>query len=206
MSDQKAQRIQVFRNMVAADPENELANFSLGKLLFEAGEHVGAEPAIRKALELNPRLSAAIQVLGGILLATDRRDEAIQVLNDGVELAHAKGEFQPRNAMQATLRDIGVTPPDPEARDKESKTADSGGEGGPDASGCRRCGLDNPRLDRAPFNNELGAQILEKICTSCWKEWRDVSIKVINEYRLNLSTEEGSRIYDQHMMEFLGLE
>lgn len=201
--EQQQQRIQVFRNMVAADPENELANFSLGKLLFEAGEPAEAEPAIRKALDLNPRLSAAIQVLGGILLATDRRDEAIQVLKDGVELAHAKGEYQPRNAMQGVLREIGVTPPDPAANDSAPRA--DGGTSADEAS-CRRCGLENPRLDRPPFNNDIGKQILENICTSCWQEWKDVSIKVINEYRLNLSSEEGSKIYDQHLKEFLGLE
>jgi hypothetical protein len=33
-----------------------------------------------------------------------------------------------------------------------------------------------------------------------------MSIKVINELRLDLSTERGAEEYDRHMREFLGLE
>jgi Fe-S cluster biosynthesis and repair protein YggX len=51
----------------------------------------------------------------------------------------------------------------------------------------------------------LGSQVLERICEPCWREWIAMSIKVINEYRLNLASEQGSQIYDAHMKEFLGL-
>jgi Fe-S cluster biosynthesis and repair protein YggX len=196
------QRIQVFRNMVAADPENELANFSLGKLLFEKGDLAGAEPALRKALSLNPRISAAIQVLGELLARTGRREEAIEVLSRGVETAHQKGEYQPRNRMQEILRSLGVEPPDPEARARAAPAAESTG-----GWSCRRCGLDNPRLERPPFKSPVGQQIFDSICVSCWDEWKkQMSVKVINEYRLNLATEQGAKIYDQHLREFLGLD
>ena len=32
-----------------------------------------------------------------------------------------------------------------------------------------------------------------------------MSIKVINEYRLNLASEQGSQVFDAHMREFLGI-
>ncbi len=192
------QRIQVFRNILAADPDNELANFSLGKLLVQSGEHVEAERALRKALELNPRLSACIQLLGEVLIQAGRRDEAVPLLQEGVRIAHAGGEFQPRNRMRELLAGLGVEPPEPEA--------ERSGDGSPTGDWvCARCGVDNARLERKPFPNDLGGQIQERICTACWEEWKQMSVKVINEYRLNLSTDEGSRVYDDHMKEFLGL-
>ncbi len=71
---------------------------------------------------------------------------------------------------------------------------------------CRRCGRPNPRMEEAPFLNDLGKRIHETICQPCWREWFAMSIKVINEYRLNLLNPEHNRIYETHMKEFLGVE
>ncbi len=56
------------------------------------------------------------------------------------------------------------------------------------------------------MNDELGKKIYAQVCADCWNYWlRDVSIKVINEMRLDLSTEQGVGVYDQIMGETLGL-
>jgi len=70
---------------------------------------------------------------------------------------------------------------------------------------CARCGLPNPRLEEPPFETDLGRRIHASICQPCWLDWMGYSIKVINEYRLNLATEQGEKIYDEVMQEFLGL-
>ena len=191
-------RIQVFRNMLDADPDNELALFSLGKLYLQAGDRAESEKALRRVLEINARHSMTYRLLGQVLVDTGRKDEAIGLLEEGIQIAHAKGEFQPRNQMQDLLRELGVDPPDP--------VAESGG--GAAASGewvCSRCGLPNDRVEKPPLKNDLGNQVQESICQSCWREWIAMSIKVINEYRLNLASDEGSRVYEMHMAEFLGL-
>ena len=57
------------------------------------------------------------------------------------------------------------------------------------------------------MNDEVGRRIQASICADCWTEWfRNYSIKVINEMRLDLSTEKGQEVYDQIMCEFLGFE
>ena len=51
----------------------------------------------------------------------------------------------------------------------------------------------------------MGKRIQANICAECWNEWlRNYSIKVINEMRLDLSTERGQEVYDQMMCEFFG--
>lgn len=70
---------------------------------------------------------------------------------------------------------------------------------------CNRCGKENPRIAEAPFDSDIGKKIQASICVPCWREWMAMSIKVINEYRLNLATERGQQVYDQAMAEFLGL-
>ena len=48
-------------------------------------------------------------------------------------------------------------------------------------------------------------QVLDRICEDCWKEWIGVSIKVINEYRLNMAMPDADTIYENHLREFLAL-
>ena len=63
------------------------------------------------------------------------------------------------------------------------------------------------QLAAPPFRDELGQRIHSSICADCWNDWlRNYSIKVINELRLDLSTERGQEEYDRYMREFLGLE
>ncbi len=57
------------------------------------------------------------------------------------------------------------------------------------------------------MNDDIGQRIHAAICADCWQDWlRNYSIKVINELRLDLSTERGQAEYDRYMKEFLGLE
>ncbi|MBI4586998.1 MAG: Fe(2+)-trafficking protein [Planctomycetes bacterium] len=196
-----ADRIQVFTNMLKADPENELAHFTLGKLYLESGDLESAEKSLRQTLGLNPRHSVAMKLLGQVLMERGRKEEAIEMLKNGVLLAHEKGEYQPRNQMQELLKSLGVTPPDPVEHARQARGAGAA----PGQWFCSRCGKPNPRREAPPFDSPLGKRIFETICAPCWKEWIAMSIKVINEYRLNLATEQGSKIYDHHLREFFGI-
>jgi Fe-S cluster biosynthesis and repair protein YggX len=62
-------------------------------------------------------------------------------------------------------------------------------------------------MEKPPMSGELGDTLQGKICADCWNFWlRELSVKVINEMRLDLSTERGAEVYDQIMRESLGLE
>jgi len=62
-----------------------------------------------------------------------------------------------------------------------------------------------PQLESAPFTSEIGQQILASTCQDCWQAWMGMSVKVINEYRLNMASPRANEIYDTHLREFLGL-
>src|SRR5947207_213777 len=63
------------------------------------------------------------------------------------------------------------------------------------------------QLPAPPIPDEIGERIYRDICGACWTLWfRDLSIKVINELRLDLSSEFGQTEYDRHMREFFGFE
>ncbi len=50
---------------------------------------------------------------------------------------------------------------------------------------CTRCKQDAPKLERAPFRNEVGERILAGICQGCWKDWLEHQTLLINHYGLD---------------------
>ena len=72
---------------------------------------------------------------------------------------------------------------------------------------CRRCG--NPGTPPAPekvtWGGELGDVITRELCTSCWDEWQDMSVKIVNEYRLSMANREHYALFVHQLRMFLGL-
>jgi Fe-S cluster biosynthesis and repair protein YggX len=52
---------------------------------------------------------------------------------------------------------------------------------------CSRCGSMAAGLDRAPLPGKHGESVLAQTCTGCWEEWKGTQVRLINEYRLNVT-------------------
>lgn len=192
------QRIEQFRKMAEADPENELGHFSLGRAYLDAGQDADAVKSFERSLSINPNLSKVYQLMAEALLRLGQRDQAIERLQQGVKIADQRGDLMVKNAMIDKLKELGAEVPE---LDGSANTT----EIGEDEVLCARCGRVNPKLPKAPFPHAQGQFIYERICSPCWKEWIGMGTKVINELRLPLADPQAQRIYDQHMMEFLNL-
>ncbi|MCS6851614.1 MAG: Fe(2+)-trafficking protein [Gemmataceae bacterium] len=196
------ERIAQFRKMAQDDPDNELGHFRLGQLLMEAGQLDEAVQSFRRTLELSPQFSKVYQLLGRCLIQLNQKEEAIRVLQEGWKIADARGDHLPRGEMARMLLELGAAVP-------ESKKADPAvGSGG---FRCQRpgcfVGSRARQLPAPPMKDDLGQLIYQTICADCWNLWlRDYSVKVINELRLDLSTEFGQEEYDKYMRGFFGLE
>lgn len=72
---------------------------------------------------------------------------------------------------------------------------------------CSKLKEELPALTSAPFTGELGEEILNKVSERAWRLWsEDMMIKVINEYRLNLSDSNDYNTLLNQMRLFLGLD
>jgi Fe-S cluster biosynthesis and repair protein YggX len=191
-------RIEQFRKMAEADPDNELGHFSLGRACLDAGDHAQAIKSFQRALELNPNIAKVYQLLATALLKQDRKPEAIERLTRGVEVAVARGDLMPKREMMQMLKDLGAAVPETAQATAEQPV----GEG---QVLCNRCGRVAPRMANPPFSSAQGKEIYQKICADCWKAWIGMGTKVINELRLPLSDPQAQKIFDQHMREFLNL-
>ncbi len=198
--------------MANDDPDNELAHYRLGQLYMEAEQYENAVSSFRRTLELSPHFSKVFHLLGEALIKLDQTDEAIKVLQEGFAVADERGDNLPREEMSKLLVSLGQPVPESKRSPSESVSLGvAGGEGlfcqhAPCPAGMAIRASHTHQLPKPPMQDELGQMIYEKVCAECWNYWlRDMSVKVINEMRLDLSTEKGQETYDQIMKETLGL-
>lgn len=199
------ERIAQYRKMATDADVDEIAHFRLGQLLMEDGQFEEAVKSFRRTLELSPEFSKVFQLLGTSLIKLGRRDDAVRVLRDGFAVADQRGDNIPRDEMAKLLVQLGEAAPASQKAAKPNQPDHAG-----DGFHCQRPGcLEGSharQLPKPPMSDEMGKSIYENVCARCWEYWlRDLSIKVINEMRLDLSTEQGCQMYDQIMRETLGL-
>ncbi len=199
-----AQRIAQFENMTKADPENEMAHFSLGGAYAQAGRLTEAAASYMRCVELAPGMSKAYQLAGEALVKSGDKDKAAQVLARGYVVASEAGDFLPKKAIAAQLEAIGRPVPEV-AGAKSAPAAASGGATGGGRFMCRT-GKPGTKMERPPFKGRVGAWIGENISKETWATWIGQGTKVINELRLDLSKEQDAITYDKAMYDYLGMD
>jgi Fe-S cluster biosynthesis and repair protein YggX len=72
---------------------------------------------------------------------------------------------------------------------------------------CAKFKKELPGLEKPPFSGDVGKRIFETVSAEAWNQWsKDVQIKVLNEYRLNMADPRDYKVLVDQMMRFLGLE
>lgn len=196
------ERIEQFENMAAADPDNEMAHFSLGNAYLQAERAAEAAGAFQKCIEINPDMSKAYHLAGKAMIEAGWTDRAVEMLNTGYEVATSKGDRLPQEGIRELLESIGRQPPElsQDAQATAAKLAESG------AFVDTRTGRPGTKMAEPPMRGPVGEWIQQNITQETWTEWIGQGTKVINELRLDFSREEDQEVYDQHMREFLGID
>jgi Fe-S cluster biosynthesis and repair protein YggX len=60
---------------------------------------------------------------------------------------------------------------------------------------CVKLGREAEGLDKQPIKGELGERVFQSISKEAWRMWLEHSKMLINEYRLDLMSEAGQRIW-----------
>ena len=71
---------------------------------------------------------------------------------------------------------------------------------------CSKLGSELPRLPKQPFGGDLGRRIYEQVSAEGWRQWQEMQIKVINEYRLNMANPKDYQFLIEQMLAFLNLK
>jgi Fe-S cluster biosynthesis and repair protein YggX len=194
-------RIAQFETMVRpeADPDNDMAWFSLAGAYKDAHRLGDSARAYRRVLELNAGFSKAWQMLGQVLADDGKTSDAITALTDGYKAAAAKGDRMPMKAMGDLLTKLGAAVP-------EVATKKSGLDASTGTFLCKKTGRNGHQLPKPPFKGAVGQWIYDNISAETWDDWIRQGTKVINELRLDLSRDEDSEKYDAYMREYVGID
>ena len=90
--------------MLGTKHENQLLHYSIGNEYLKSNELDLAEEHLRKAVSLAPDYSAAWKLLGKILNAAEKYDQAIDVFLQGIVVAENKGDIQAAKEMKVFLK------------------------------------------------------------------------------------------------------
>ncbi|MCH2162547.1 MAG: Fe(2+)-trafficking protein [Phycisphaerales bacterium] len=195
-------RIAQFENMTSADPENEMAHFSLGNAYIEAKRYPDAAERFQRVIELNPQMSKAYQLGGLALTECGRNDDAGKMLAEGFLLAASRGDLMVRDSIAEQLQAIGHEVP--EITTEVEAAAKAASEGG--GFTCSRTGKSGTQLQDPPFRGPVGEWVQQHISAETWREWIGQGTKVINELRLDFSRDEDQEVFDREMREYLGID
>ena len=90
--------------MLAGGADNALLRFTLGNALFQQKQYAAAETHLARAVELDPDYSAAWKIYGRTLGAAGKIAGAVAALNQGIEIASARGDIQAAKEMRVFLK------------------------------------------------------------------------------------------------------
>jgi Fe-S cluster biosynthesis and repair protein YggX len=60
---------------------------------------------------------------------------------------------------------------------------------------CVKLDKDLDGMEKPPFRGDLGQRIFDTVSAQAWKGWLEHSKMLINEYRLDLTSESGQRLW-----------
>ena len=86
----------VLDSAIALYPKERLLPMFMGIMLYRQGDYASAERALRKSIELDQRSTSAYGYLNAVLLRLNRGDEALRVLQQGLQ-------FQPHWELYTNL-------------------------------------------------------------------------------------------------------
>lgn len=67
---------------------------------------------------------------------------------------------------------------------------------------CAKLGRALPGMVYKPFNNELGQKIYDHISQEAWMMWIEFSKRIVNEFRLDLTSTTGQNLLLEQAEEF----
>jgi len=90
--------------LLARGQDNALVRYGLGGEYLKLKQYDKATEHLRKAVEHDPKYSAAWKLLGKALAEAGRKEEAIKAYEDGIKVAEEKGDKQAAKEMAVFLK------------------------------------------------------------------------------------------------------
>jgi Fe-S cluster biosynthesis and repair protein YggX len=204
--------IEQYREMAKANPDDDLAQFALAQALLNSDRYAEAVPVFRHVTRINPRYTRAYILLGHSLDKDGDEEAAIEAWQLGYHASMKQGTLMNADEARRQLESkgapltsevvelLGLDDDEPPLSAEEEEREPGEGE-----IKCIRSGRLGQKMKLNPFDDEIGDFIVEHVSQEGWEDWIEMSIKVINELRLDLGDPEHQAVYDRHMRDYLNL-
>jgi len=204
--------IEQYREIAKENPDDDLSQFAFGQALLNASRPAEAVPVLRHVVRINPKYTKAYLLLGQALEADGDEEGAIEAWQLGYHASNKQGTLMNAKEARQLLEDRGAPLTSEIVEllsfddDEPPESAeDANREPAPDEVRCIRSGRIGKKMTFDPFDDKIGAYIMQSISQESWDAWMEMSIKVINELRLDLGDLKHQAMYEHHMQEFLNL-
>ena len=67
---------------------------------------------------------------------------------------------------------------------------------------CIKLGKEAEGLEKPPLKGPLGQKVFENVSKQAWSQWLEHSKMLINEYRLDLTSDKGQQVWFTEMEKF----
>lgn len=71
---------------------------------------------------------------------------------------------------------------------------------------CKKLGREAEGLEEPPMHGPLGRELFESASQEAWDEWQELSLKIVNEYHLDLSEKEHRKVLRDQLRTFFKLD
>ena len=204
--------IEQYREIAKENPDDDLSQFALGQALLNADRPAEAVPVLRHVVRINPKYTKAYILLGKALEADEDEDGAIEAWQLGYHASNKQGTLMNAQearklleARNAPLSSEIIELLDFDDDEPEESPEDAQREPNDDEVRCIRSGRIGQKMAFDPFDDHIGAFIMQHVSQQSWEAWMEMSIKVINELRLDLGDPNHQEMYEQHMQDYLNL-
>jgi tetratricopeptide (TPR) repeat protein len=99
-------RLEMLKDLIAQDPNNQLARYGLGMEYSSRGDVDAAVSEFKNLVELNPDYANAYFMAAQALAKAERTDEAKQLLRQGITAAARTGNGHAQSEMQQMLDEL----------------------------------------------------------------------------------------------------
>jgi len=99
--------IETLENMLQQGQDNFLLRFGLGQAYLKNKAHDQAIPHLHKAIEFDPKNSAARKLLGKAYAAVGKTELARATYEQGIAVAEKNGDIQSAKEMKVFLKRLG---------------------------------------------------------------------------------------------------
>ena len=99
-------RIATFRSFISRTPTDPFPRYGLAMELKTRGELAEAWAAFQELIEKFPDYVPTYLMAGGTLVALGRKDDAIGVYTQGIEVAQRRGDQHARRELESALAEV----------------------------------------------------------------------------------------------------